>query len=145
MLIRKGEFSDLKEIYLLEKMIFKDEAWTQEMLRIELLSYENSKTLILEEQGKILGYFMSRSVFEEHHILNLGVFPPRQNEGIGTKLLTSFLKGTKNSSSVFLEVKKGNFSAIEIYKTNGFKVFGERRNYYKDGSSALIMNYRKVY
>ena len=90
MLERKGEISDLKEIYILEKMIFKDEAWTQEMLKTELLNNENSKTLIIEEHGKILGYFMSRSVFEEHHILNLGVFPPRQKEGIGTKLLISF-------------------------------------------------------
>tara|TARA_B100001248_G_C27345778_1_gene438654 strand:+ start:741 stop:1178 length:438 start_codon:yes stop_codon:yes gene_type:complete len=145
MLERKGEISDLKEIYILEKMIFKDEAWSQEMLKTELLNNENSKTLIIEEQRKILGYFMSRSVFEEHHILNLGVFPPRQKEGIGTQLLISFLKSTKNSSSVFLEVKKSNFPAIGIYKTNGFKVFGERKNYYKSGESALMMHYRKAY
>ena len=88
---------------------------------------------------------MSRNIFEEHHILNLGVFPPRQKEGISAKLLRSFLKSTKNSLPVFLEAKKSNFPAIEIYKSNGFKVFGDRRNYYKEGSSALMMNCRKVY
>ena len=34
------------------KNYFKDEAWTQEMLKIELLSSENSKTLIIEEHGE---------------------------------------------------------------------------------------------
>ena len=41
---RKGKISDLNEIYLLEKMIFKDEAWTPKMLKIELLNNEKSKT-----------------------------------------------------------------------------------------------------
>ena len=126
-------------------MIFKDEAWTKEMLKTELLNAENSKTLIIEEHGKILGYVISRSFFEEYYILNLGVFPPRQKEGIGTMLISSFLKSIKSSSSVFLEVKKSNLNAIELYKTIGFKVFDQRKNYYKDGSSALMMNYCKVY
>ena len=76
----------------------------------------STKTLIIEDYDRILGYLMSRSIFEEHHILNIGVFPPRQKEGIGTKLLSSFLKSTKSSSSVFLEVKKSNFHAIKLYK-----------------------------
>ena len=145
MLERTGDILDLNEIYQLEKTIFKDEAWTQNMLKIELLSGENSKTLIIEDYERILGYLMSRSIFEEHHILNIGVFPPRQKEGIGTTLLSSFLKSTKSSSSIFLEVKKSNLRAIKLYKTIGFKVFDQRKNYYKDGSSALMMNYRTVY
>ena len=128
-----------------KKLFLRDEAWTQEMLKMELLNNENSKTLIIEENKRILGYLMSRSVFKEHHILNVGVLPQRQKEGIGTLLLISFLKCIKNSSSVFLEVKKSNFHAIKLYKTNGFKVFDQRKNYYKDGSSALMMNYCKVY
>ena len=145
MLNRKGDISDLNDIHQLEKLIFKDEAWTKEMLKIELSGSKNSNTLIIEEHGEILGYFMSRSILTEHHILNMGVTPVRQKEGIGTKLLSSFLNSIKNSSSIFLEVKKSNFYAIELYKTNGFEVFGERKDYYKDGSSALMMNYRKVY
>ena len=144
MLARKGDISDLNKISQLEKIIFEEEAWTQEMLKIELLNNENSETLIIEEHGIILGYLISRNVFEEYNILNIGVFPPRQKEGIGAILLSNFLKSIKNSSSVFLEVKKSNFSAIKLYKTIGFRVFGQRKNYYRDGSSALMMKYRKV-
>ena len=52
MLKGRGEISDLKEIYIIEIIIFKDEAWAQEMMRFELSSNENSKTLMFEEQGK---------------------------------------------------------------------------------------------
>ena len=143
MLKREGVISDLNEIYQLEKIIFKNEAWTWGMLKMELLSNENSKTLIIEEYDIILGYLMSRSIYEEHHILKIGVLPQRQKEGIGTILLSNFLKRINNTSSVFLEVKKSNFYAIELYETNGFKVIDQRNNYYKDGSPALIMNYQK--
>tara|TARA_B100000073_G_scaffold340848_1_gene341263 strand:+ start:625 stop:1089 length:465 start_codon:yes stop_codon:yes gene_type:complete len=143
MLKRKGNLLDLEQIYALEKMIFKNEAWTLNMLKIELLYIDNSETLIIEENGLILGYFIYRWLFNEYHILNLGVFPPRQKDGIGSILLKELLNYLKTHSTVFLEVKKSNFPAVNLYKKNGFKVCNERKNYYKDGSSALTMNYVK--
>ena len=143
MVKRRGNLLDLEQIYALEKMIFKNEAWTLNMLKTELLCFNNSDTLIIEENGVILGYLIYRSLLVEYHILNVGVFPFRQKEGIGSILLKEFLNDRENFSSVFLEVKKSNFPAINLYKKNGFKVFSERKNYYKDGSSALMMSYNE--
>ena len=143
MVKRRGNLLDLKQIYALEKMVFKNEAWTIDMLKIELLCWNNSETLVIEENRLILGYFIYRKLLSEYHILNIGVSPLRQKEGIGGVLLKDFLKNLENISTVFLEVKKSNFPAINLYKKNGFKVFGERKKYYKDGSPALLMNYVK--
>tara|TARA_B100000989_G_scaffold296752_1_gene280678 strand:- start:781 stop:1230 length:450 start_codon:yes stop_codon:yes gene_type:complete len=143
MLKRKGDLLDLNKIYALEKMIFTNEAWTLNMLKNELSGINNSETLIIEENKLILGYFIYRKLLSEYHILNLGVYPLKQNKGIGSILLEYFLKDIENISSVFLEVKKSNFSAINLYRKNGFRICGERKNYYRDGSSALIMNYVK--
>ena len=143
MLKRQGDLLDLNKIYALEKMIFTNEAWTLNMLKNELLGINNSKTLIIEENKLILGYFIYRKLSSEYHILNVGVYPLKQNKGIGSTLLKYFLNDIENISSVFLEVKKSNFSAINLYRKNGFRICGERKNYYKDGSSALIMNYVK--
>ena len=143
MIKRRGNLLDLEQIFALEKMIFKNEAWTIDMLKIELLCTNNSETLIIEENRVILGYFIYRKSLSEYHILNVGVFPLRQKEGIGGILLKDFLNDLENISTVFLEVKKSNFPANNLYKKNGFKVFGERKKYYKDGSSALLMNYVK--
>ena len=140
---RRGNLLDLEQIYALEKMVFKNEAWTKNMLKIELLCRHNSEIFIIEENRSILGYFIYRKLVSEYHILNIGVSPLRQKEGIGGLLLKDFLNDLENNSTVFLEVKKSNFPAIKLYKKNGFKVFGERKKYYKDGSSALLMNYVK--
>ena len=143
MIKRRGNLLDLEQIYALEKMVFKNEAWTIDMLKIELLCMNDSETLIIEENRLILGYFIYRKLSSDYHILNFGVSPLRQKEGIGGILLKDFLNDLENISTVFLEVKKSNFSAINLYKKNGFKVRGERKKYYKDGSSALLMNYVK--
>ena len=103
MLKRKGNLLDLEQIFALEKMVFKNEAWTSDMLKIELLCRHNSETLIIEENGLILGYFIYRKLLSEYHILNIGVSPLRQKEGIG-----------ENISKVLLEVKKSKFLAISL-------------------------------
>ena len=143
MVKRKGNLLDLEQIFALEKMVFENEAWTIDMLKIELLGINNSETLIIEENKLILGYLIFRRLLREYHILNIGVSPLRQKEGIGGILLKDFLNDIKNISTVFLEVKKSNFPAVNLYKKNGFKVCGERKKYYKDGSSALLMKYVK--
>ena len=143
MVKRGADLFDLEQIYALEKRVFKNEAWTRGMLKIELLCINDSETLIIEENKLILGYFIYRKLSSEYHVLNMGVSPLRQKEGIGSILLKDFLNDIENISTVFLEVKKSNFPAINLYKKNGFKIFGERKNYYKDGSSALLMNYVK--
>ena len=143
MVKRRGNLLDLEQIYALEKMVFKNEAWTLDMLKIELLFSITSETLIIEENRSIIGYFIYRKLLGEYHILNFGVSPFRQKKGIGGALLKFFLDDLEDISTVFLEVKKNNFPAINLYEKNGFKVCGERKKYYKDGSSALLMIYVK--
>ena len=44
-----------EQIYTLEEMIFKNKAWTLNMLKIELLCIYNSKTLIIKKNESITG------------------------------------------------------------------------------------------
>ena len=141
--ISEGCSENIQEIYTLEKQIFKDEAWTLKMLQFELSNSKISRTLIIQEGRVILGYCIFRMYVGEYQILNFGVLPQRQKEGIGSILLTKILKNLTRNSSVFLEVKKSNFPAINLYKKHGFNIFGIRNNYYKDGASALLMEYQK--
>ena len=67
--------------------------------------------------------------------------PLRQKEGIGNNFFTGFLKNLSKIPLVFLEVKKSSFPAINLYKKHDFKDLGIRNNYYKDGSSAMLMHY----
>ena len=40
---------------------------------------------------------------------------------------------------IFLEVSTNNFPALNLYKNNGFVQISVRKNYYEDGSDAILM------
>ena len=47
----------------------------------------------------------------------------------------------KNIVNIFLEVRKSNLSAIQLYEKNGFNEIGIRNNYYqnRDGTENAIL------
>ena len=54
-------------------------------------------------------------------------------------MLDHFLDQIPAKSSVFLEVKRGNFPAINLYLGAGFEDASIREAYYRDGSDAIVM------
>ena len=134
--IRKASLDDLKQIYLIEKDVFSNEHWTLEMVESELKNFLGKTTWIIEESTVILGYCMMRIFCNEANIINMAIKSSRQREGLGSFLLGHVLNQLPINSSVFLEVKEGNLSAINLYQRLGFKVINMRKNYYKDGRTA---------
>ena len=137
--IRKASLDDLNQIYLIEKDVFSNEHWTFEMVENELKNFLGATTWIIEESTVVLGYCMMRIVCNEANVINMAIKSSRQREGLGSLLLGYVLNQLPINSSAFLEVKEGNLSAINLYKRLGFNVISLRKNYYKDGRTALIM------
>ncbi len=137
--IRKASLYDLNQIYLIEKDVFSNEHWTLEMVESELKNFLGTTTWIIEESTVVLGYCMMRIVCNEANIINMAIKSSRQREGLGSFLLSYVLNQLPINSSAFLEVKEGNLSAINLYERLGFNVIYLRKNYYKDGRTALIM------
>ena len=137
--IRRASLDDLKQIYLIEKDVFSNEHWTLEMVESELKNFLGTTTWIIEESTVVLGYCMMRIFCNEANITNMAIKSSRQREGLGSFLLDHVLNQLPIKSSVFLEVKEGNLSAINLYERLGFNVIYLRKNYYKDGRTALIM------
>tara|TARA_B110000014_G_C20060962_1_gene552508 strand:- start:51 stop:494 length:444 start_codon:yes stop_codon:yes gene_type:complete len=138
-IVRKGIPNDLHSLYQIEKDVFDNEHWTENMISDELVDVFGRATWVLEEPHKILGYCMTRSFGKEVNIMNMAIETPSQGKGMGRFLLRYVLDQTPINSSVFLEVKQGNFNAINLYRSFGFQKINLRGNYYKDGSSALVM------
>tara|TARA_Y100000589_G_C27106067_1_gene610144 strand:+ start:921 stop:1250 length:330 start_codon:yes stop_codon:yes gene_type:complete len=109
------------------------------MLKIELFGTKNFKTLTIEENNLTPGYFIYRKLLIDYYILNFEVSTLRYKQNISSILFKYFTNDVEKISTVFLEVRKSTFIAINIYK-NGFKVYDERKKYRKDGSSSLLMN-----
>ena len=63
-----------------------------------------------------------------------------RKKGYGTFLMKYSIKQCQklNINKLFLEVSHTNFKAERFYSSFDFSTVGIRRNYYKDGSNALL-------
>lgn len=89
--------------------------------------------LVAEQKGAVIGYVIARHALDEAEILNLGVAPTRQREGVGRALVQEVLARLRRSgvATVFLEVRESNAAARRLYADLGFASVGRRRDYYR--------------
>jgi ribosomal-protein-alanine N-acetyltransferase len=130
---------DAAEVAYLELEIFRY-PWSENSLRdcLELATVEGEAALI---EGRIVGYLIIQSLFDEAHILNLAVQQSHRGRGIARALLERFLFTTvkRGITRTFLEVRASNYAAQKLYFSLGFAPLSARRNYYPDGEDALIL------
>lgn len=137
--IRKASLSDLDLIFTMEKRIFHN-PWVKTSIRQELNRKNKSLNLIGElDEGEAIGYFFAHLVENEAHILNLALDIPYQNKGLGKQFLKKILDEYLQFADVFLEVKRSNFPAINLYLHFEFEEIDIREGYYSDGEDAVIM------
>ncbi|MBL8352430.1 MAG: ribosomal protein S18-alanine N-acetyltransferase [Burkholderiaceae bacterium] len=88
--------------------------------------------LRFDSDGTLVGYFVALPGFEETHLLNLTVAPPRQRRGHGRAMLER-LAGwaqARGDRALWLEVRQSNLGARSLYQRQGFAEVGCRRGYY---------------
>lgn len=87
---------------------------------------------VIEIENKVIGFILASMHAGETHILNLCVHPDFQHQGHGRKLLTHAVGVAKERTHgiAFLEVRRSNLHAIDLYKKEGFIQIGERMSYY---------------
>uniref|UniRef100_E0XY00 [Ribosomal protein bS18]-alanine N-acetyltransferase n=1 Tax=uncultured Fidelibacterota bacterium HF0500_01L02 TaxID=710790 RepID=E0XY00_9BACT len=143
MRIRKANLSDLNLIHQIENRVFSD-SWSKDSIKQELIKPSNALIIISEINGKVMGYFFAHIFNNEVHILNIAIDIPFQHQGLGKQLLDKIMKKYLKEADVFLEVKRTNFPAINLYLSFGFEEIDIRQGYYTDGQDAFIMS-KKVY
>lgn len=117
--------------------------WTEEQYRLGMANGV-FKIFGLRErsEGPLLAYLSFYHALDEMEILNVGVRPDRRRRGLARRLLGLVLQvcyrlGVRRS---FLEVRRSNAAAQNLYAQFGFVVVGERKGYYPDnGEDALLM------
>jgi len=93
------------------------------------------------ETKKLLGLCSAWLILDELHITSIAVDPIHQRKGLGKFLLSDLIKRSSllQTNRIYLEVKDTNEPAKAFYKAMGFKTIGNRSNFYKDGSNALLL------
>jgi ribosomal-protein-alanine N-acetyltransferase len=135
---RMAKLEDLDFIFEMEKRIF-NQPWTKESIQNELNKSNNTLNIIAEINGKIIGYFFSHIFGKEVHILNLVIDIPFQHKGFGKIFLNRIIKEHLKDVNIFLEVKRTNLPAINLYLSFGFQEINIRKEYYSDGEDAIEM------
>jgi ribosomal-protein-alanine N-acetyltransferase len=101
--------------------------------------------VMLDDTGRVIGYYVAMSVVDELHLLNITIAPAHQGRGHARHLLDRLMRHARalGALSVWLEVRESNVRARAIYERYGFGVLGRRPGYYpapNGREDALLMS-----
>tara|TARA_Y100001968_G_scaffold330294_1_gene381735 strand:+ start:2122 stop:2580 length:459 start_codon:yes stop_codon:yes gene_type:complete len=135
------------DVHHLKKCIELDEIaldgfWSEEQWKKELTDSERL-CLGLINKSQLIAFACGWIVMDELQITAIAVHPNHQGIGKGKIILSKLLFRAKSLglNKATLEVKNNNSSAKALYKSLDFKLSGKRKNYYRDGSDALILSH----
>jgi len=98
---------------------------------------------VLKNENDIIGYYIALFALDECELLNITIKSELQKKGLGELMLRDLFNECRKANivNIFLEVRKSNLLAIQLYKKNGFNEIGVRNNYYqnKDGKEDAIL------
>lgn len=131
--------NDLEEIKQNLQTDF-DDFWNFEIFKEELVN-NNSIYLVLKYENEIVAFGGIKIILDEADIMNIVTKKDKRNLGFARLLLNELinLAKKKNCKTITLEVNENNLPAIKLYKNFNFKEVGKRKNYYKNGDTAILM------
>ena len=101
---------------------------------------EGTKVFGLLIENFVIGICVFKEVLDEEQINYFVVNEKFRKKGFGSYLMSYLINkcGKLNINKLFLEVSQNNVTAEKFYSRFDFCTVGIRRNYYKDGSDALL-------
>ncbi len=130
--------TDFEDVFLIENECFSD-PWSRETLKEELKS-ERSVYFTVKEEQRTVGYGGIKTLAEEAEIMKIAVTKEKRRSGAGSALIKALLSAAEASGAkeLFLEVRKSNLPAINLYEKYGFEAYGIRKNYYGGKEDAVL-------
>lgn len=136
--IRLG-VGDLAEVMDLERLCFRTH-WTREQFLLGL-EREAFHILGIRTQDALLAYVAFSLIAGEMEIMNIATHPSHRRKGLAALLLASTLEISRKKSAqqAFLEVRRSNQGAIDLYQKFGFIQVGTRKRYYPDNNEDALL------
>ena len=122
MLVRKFNPNDLKRVYEIENMSFKQ---SYGINMFQQLYDMGVGFLVAEEDGYVIGYVIFWIKYENQgHIISIAVDKNYRRLKAGTQLLIKAISilSLLNLDTIYLDVNENNTDAVEFYKTFNFKI-----------------------
>ena len=114
--------------------LWSKEQWTSEFKK------DGIKIFALLIKKIVIGIFVFQVVLDEAQINYFVVNKKFRKKGFGSYLMSNLIKKCEklNLKKLLLEVSQSNVTAERFYSRFDFSTVGIRKNYYKDGSHALL-------
>ncbi len=127
-----------KDLSSWDCVCFPEESWTEKMLRTHL---EFHAGFVLKDVDT-KGYVLICETPWEVEIFRIATMPTYRKSGVAKTIFSHLFKIFPNKD-FFLEVKEQNEPAILLYKSVGFEILELRKNYYPNGSNAILMKRKR--
>ncbi len=113
--------------------------WTKKQWDNELKK-DGIKVIGLLLSNLVIGICVFHVILDEAQINFFVVDQKYRKQGFGSYLMSYLIKQCEklNINKLFLEVSHSNVTAEKFYSRFDFYTVGKRKNYYKDGSDALL-------
>ena len=114
--------------------LWSKKQWTEELQK------KGIKVFGLLISNFVIGICVFHVILDEAQINFFVVNKKYRKKGFGSYLMSYLIKHCENLNinKLFLEVSHTNITAEKFYSSFNFSTVGIRRNYYKDGSDALL-------
>ncbi len=145
--IRKMESRDIQTVIALDRQSFSL-PWPESAFHYEVEKNTASRCWVAELSDEInnpvlVGIIVVWLILDELHIATIAVDPKYRHHHVGQRLLAhTLIDGIEQGANkAYLEVRKSNVAARELYHKFGFIDVGVRRWYYQDNrEDAILMN-----
>lgn len=128
------QMADLDAVLALEQLAYPF-PWTRGNF-VDSLAAGYVAQVLRAADGRLLGYFLAMQGLTEMHLLNIAVAPDAQSQGHARRMLDALqdLARAQGCEQIWLEVRRSNERARQVYARYGFVETGLRRAYYPAGA-----------
>lgn len=137
---RPLDLDDLQQVHHLEEQLFPLDAWPLEMFLAEATHPARRYTVVLAGE-EVVAYAGVMVAGDTGDIQTLAVRPEYEGRGIGRALMHRMHQQAQElgATTMMLEVRADNPRAQGLYASMGYQAVHERPRYYRDGTTAVIM------
>jgi len=130
---------DIAGVMDLERMCFRTR-WTREQFLLGL-ARGAFRILGVRVRGVLAAYVAFSLIAQEMEIMNIAVHPFHRRKGLAKGLLAEVMAicGREDAQQGFLEVRRSNVGAIDLYEKFGFIQVGTRKDYYPDNHEDALL------
>lgn len=137
---------DANALATIDEQIFEGSEQYDKQTFEEELNFDDRHYVVATHKNLVVAYVGLWQTGDDLNLLKIAVLPQFRRLGIAKNLLQRAMeyRSQKKLDKFFLEVRKSNHKAIELYKKFGFDVVHTRHKYYDDGEDCLIMFDKQV-